>query len=189
MMSVRSVHIGSRWSLIPLAALAVTWATAANASEIYKWVDEDGVVHYSDTRPENDAPVTTMQLRELNPEDYDTAKDPYSILNQAKRMNESWTRRVAAQEQARSRSQDAGEEGLYAAPGYIPTRYYPAIAYYPVVPPPRAGRSNPRAARQQLNALNDFDLARRRPESINSGVHRDRVLRSRALPVVGPNTR
>ena len=183
----RSVHIGPRWLLIPLAALAVTWSATPSASEIYKWVDEDGVVHYSDTRPKNDAPVTTIELRQLNPENYDPVTDPYSILNQAKRTNASWTRRVAAQERARSRSYDDEEDGFYATPGYDPWAYYPPSTYYPVVVPPRAARPNPRAARRQLNALDAVDLSGRRPASINSGVHRDRVLRSQALPVVGPN--
>ena len=187
MMSNRSVYIGSRWFLIQLAALSVMWSTVSNASEIYKWVGEDGVVHYSDTRPKNEASVTTLQLRELNPEDYDPATDPYSILNQAKRMNESWTERVAAQQNARSRSEEAGEEGSYASPSDAPFTYYPAMTYYPVVLPLRERRLNPRAARQQLNALSAFDLAGRRSESINSGVHRERVLRSRALPVVSLN--
>ncbi len=186
-MSKQSIRSGSRWLLMQLAALSVTWSIASNASEIYKWVSEDGVVHYSDTRPENETSVTTLQLRELNSADYDPATDPYSILNQAKRTNESWTERVVAQQQARPRSEQAWEEGLYASPNYSPYTYYPAIAYSPVLPPPRGRRLNPTAARQQLDSLNAFDLVGRRSGSINSDAHRNRVVRSRALPVVNPS--
>ena len=183
----RTGHIGSRWFVMPLAALLVTWSTGSNASEIYKWVSDDGVVHYSDTRPKNEASVTTLELRELNPDDYDPASDPHSILNQAKRMNESWTERVATQRQPGPRSVEAREEGLYASRGYPPFAYFPPTEYYPIVLPPRQRTRNAGAARQQLNALSAFDLVGQRSESINSGVHRDRVLRSQALPVVSPN--
>ncbi len=183
-MSNRSVYISPRWFLVQLTAFLVACSTASNASEIYKWVDEDGVVHYSDTRPKKEASVTTLYLRDLNPEDYDPATDPYSILNQAKRMNESWTKRVAAQQQARSRSEEAREEGLYASLSHDPFTYYPTNRYYPVVLPPSGRRLNARAARQQLNALNTFNLSGRRSESINSGAHRERVLRSRGLGFV-----
>lgn len=39
---------------LPLAALLLTWGFAASASEVYRWTDERGVVHYSDTPPEDD---------------------------------------------------------------------------------------------------------------------------------------
>jgi len=183
-MSKRFFRIGSRWLVVQLAALAATWSTASNASEIYKWVSEDGVVHYSDTRPKEETSVTTLEFRELNSEDYDPATDPYSILNQAKRMNESWTERVAAQQQARPRSEQAGDEGLYSYSSYAPYSYYPPIAYSPFLAPRGGPRANPRAARRQLNALDAVDLVGPRSGSINSGAHRNRVMRSRALPVV-----
>jgi hypothetical protein len=39
--------------VIALAAsvMAVSWVGAVAAAEIYKWVDENGTTHYSDTRP------------------------------------------------------------------------------------------------------------------------------------------
>lgn len=188
MMNDRRVNVGSRLNLVQLVALSVAWSAVSNASEIYKWVSDDGVVHYSDIRPKDNASITTVQLRELNSEDYDPATDPYSILNQAKRMNESWRERVAAKQQADSQSEETVKERLYASPPYTPYTYYTAPAYYPVVPPPRSWRQNPGAARRQLNALDALDLGNERPESINSGVHRERVLRSQALPIVSPKT-
>ncbi|MGI9257194.1 MAG: DUF4124 domain-containing protein [Gammaproteobacteria bacterium] len=160
-----------------------------NASEIYKWVGDDGVIHFSDTRPKEDVSVTTIHVEERSSEDYDPATDPYSILNQAKRANESWMERVAAQRQAGSQPDGARKDRRYAFPVYAPRRYtpftyYSATAYYPVLPSLREPRRSPGATRWQLNALNALALAGQRPGSINSGVHRERVLRSQALPTV-----
>ena len=44
-----------------LLALALTVPAAGLASDIYKWVDEDGVVHFGD-RPAEDAQVETVQV-------------------------------------------------------------------------------------------------------------------------------
>ena len=81
---------------IPILTVAVlvllsACAASANASEIYQWMDEDGVVHFSDTAPENGAVVTTVRVQATNPPDYDPLEDPYSIRNQAERTNTTWT--------------------------------------------------------------------------------------------------
>ncbi len=52
---------------IPILTVAVlvllsAWTSTATASEIYQWTDEDGVVHFSDTTPENRAVVTTLRI-------------------------------------------------------------------------------------------------------------------------------
>ncbi len=77
---------------IPILTLAVlvllsAGTASANASEIYQWTDEDGVVHFSDTRPGDGAVVTTLRVQATNPPDYDPVDDPYSIRNQATRTN------------------------------------------------------------------------------------------------------
>lgn len=177
---------GSRLLLLQLTVFSVTWLETSNASDVYKWTGDDGVVHYSDTRPKDDVDVTTLQIEGLNSEDYDPATDPYSIVNQAIRVNESWRERVAAQHQAKSWTSRAREERRYASPPYAPFSYYRATSYYPVVPLLRETRRNPGAARRQFDALDALNLAGQRPASINSGVHRERVLRSRALPTVRP---
>jgi hypothetical protein len=51
-------------SIVPasalLAAVACVAAGAADASEIYKWTDEKGVVHYSNTPPPKGASATVL---------------------------------------------------------------------------------------------------------------------------------
>ena len=50
-----------RYATAALLALALTVPAAALASDIYKWVDEDGVVHFGD-RPAGDADVELLQV-------------------------------------------------------------------------------------------------------------------------------
>ncbi len=39
---------------LAILVLTLCMAVAAQATRFYKWVDEDGVVHYSDTRPDHE---------------------------------------------------------------------------------------------------------------------------------------
>ena len=89
---------------VPILTVAVVlllsvWTTTATASEIYQWMDEDGVVHFSDTRPADGAVVTTLRVQATNPPDYDPVDDPYSIRNQAERTNSTWTELEKAREE------------------------------------------------------------------------------------------
>lgn len=81
--------MGIRWIAIPLAAtisiLAVMGTTSA--AEIYKWVDEDGLTHYSSHGPpEITQNLEVMEIESTDPEDFDPQLYEYSILNQAKRL-------------------------------------------------------------------------------------------------------
>ena len=50
------------------------------ALEIYHWVDEDGVAHYSQWRPElPEQPVETLELEGARPADHDQADDIYDV--------------------------------------------------------------------------------------------------------------
>jgi hypothetical protein len=182
----KRIQLALRFLLVQFAVFSAIWAEASNASDVFKWIDDDGVVHYSDSRPADDVLVTTVQVREHNSKDYSPATDPYSIINQAKRVNESWRERIEARQQALPRSGKARRDSRYTAPPYVPFTYYRATTFYPVVVPLRERRGSPGAARRQLSALNALVLAGQRPESINSGVHRERVRRSQALPIVKP---
>ena len=167
------------------------WQSVASASEIYRWVSDDGVVHFSDTRPANRTSVTTLRLRETNAKNYDPSTDPYSILNQAKRISQSWMEHeMARREREKEQLEEADNGRPYqqsATYSYTYSyTYHPPIAYFPLVPVRKALRHQPRAARRQLNALEELGLVGQRPHSINSSAHRARVLRSRSLPVVTP---
>jgi hypothetical protein len=171
--------------LLSVAMLSSLYTGEGTASEIYRWVGDDGVVHYSDTKPKGEAAVTTLQIEATNPKDYDPATNPYSVLNQAQRISRSWRELDARQE--REEEREESDDGRYLAPPeYDPYLYYGPIAYFPSVPIGTGPRNRPRAARQQLHALEELSLVGRRPHSINSGAHRARVSRSASLPIVAP---
>ncbi len=114
---------------IPILTVAVlvslfACAVSANASEIYQWTDEDGVVHFSDTRPEDGAVVTGLRFQEMNPPDYDPVEDPYSIRNQATRTNAIWTELEKAREEREEKRREEAERNLrYAQAPYDPYLY------------------------------------------------------------------
>ena len=83
---------------VAVLVLLAAWAASANASEIYRWTDEDGVAHFSDTRPEDGAVITALRVQDMNPPDYDPVEDPYSIRNQAERTNALWAELEMARE-------------------------------------------------------------------------------------------
>ncbi len=165
--------------------LLSAWATGANASEIYQWTDEDGVVHFSDTTPENGAVVITLRVQATNPSEYDPLEDPYSIRNQATRTNAMWAELEKAREEREEKRRDEAERILrYASATYDPYYYYSRPAYFSH--PGRHLRHRPKLARRQFHALEELDLTGPRPHSINSGAHHARVQRSKDLPLVTP---
>lgn len=182
-----------RWlPLGSIAALAISMAAgSASAAEIFKWIDDQGTVHYSDTKPDDNEAFETLQLAETNSADYDPATDPYSIMKQAERIGDAWTEtRLESRAQSRAELSDTYNDAYddYEDWGY--TNYfepaYPAYTppiYLPRRPLLRPTMHAPNAARRQADALQTLDVAGQRPHSINSGAHRSRVLQSRSLPL------
>ncbi len=177
---------------IPMLTVAVlvllsACAASANASEIYQWMDEDGVVHFSDTRPEDGAVVTRLRFQEMNPPDYDPVEDPYSIRNQATRTNAVWAELEKAREEREEKRREEAERNLRYAPApYDPYLYYSRPAYFSFALPGRHLRHQSKLARRQHHALEELGLTGPRPHSINSGAHRARIEQSRNLPLVTP---
>ena len=69
--------------------LAVLLVAPAVAAEVYKWVDEDGITHFSQMPPDTSvADVSQQVLRDTRPSDYDPEQDLYGVEEQAKRMQE-----------------------------------------------------------------------------------------------------
>jgi hypothetical protein len=57
-------------------------------SEIYHWVDEDGVAHFSQHAPaEHVSDVKTLEFQDTTPEDYDPQADHFGVQAQADRMS------------------------------------------------------------------------------------------------------
>ena len=172
--------------IIAMCSFLATLTVVAHveATEIYKWVDEEGVVHFSDTKPADAASVESLRVHQSNAPEYDPADDPYSIHNQAKRVGETWERLEKDREARREkRREEALRQPTYVYQPYDP--YYTGYRYpyfRPGIRPPmwpahRPVRPGP-TIRRQATALDALGLTGPRPHSINSGAHHARLTRS-----------
>lgn len=85
--------------VVAVLALLTTICLAAAASEVYKWVDENGNVHYSDSPPEN---VESEKVQiEASPSQGDGSTK--RLLEQAEQTRE----RLVAERQARAAADEA----------------------------------------------------------------------------------
>ena len=120
--------------------------------EIYTWVDEDGVVHYSESAPDKPAatPVETLQIAAANSPAYDPDDYYWSILNQADRIGEQWSaiqeEKAEAEAEARATAaatrieelerqlaaHEAAEYATAARPFYGPYAFFPKRHYRPL---------------------------------------------------------
>ena len=121
--------------------LSILLALPVSAAQVYTWVDDAGVTHFSETPPPN--PATDMQRVNIQPP---TASpdipddDFYSVINQAARMertrlsNEKLAaeKKQADAEASRARAEAAAvQQGSYNYNTNNDTRYYPVYPYYP----------------------------------------------------------
>ena len=135
--------IGNSVNVVPVAPLCATalagilWAGLAAAAEVYRWTDADGVEHFSDRPPETDqSSLTTMQVSNPPPADYDPDEDRYNLEATAARTQ------ALREEQARARESRSARTAPPAAPAAQPPAYdlgYDYLPGYdrPVVRPPQ----------------------------------------------------
>lgn len=84
-------------SLLTLIAVSA-FAINAQAQQLYKWVDENGVTHYEESRPDQNVEHVALQF----PDEYEVSnpeEDYYSIQNQLKRLQEWRSQQQAARQQ------------------------------------------------------------------------------------------
>ena len=73
--------------MILLVLLCGLVASVVHATEVYRWVDENGVVHFSQTAPNKPGEeVDKLALQDTRPSDYDPDQDIYGVAAQAERM-------------------------------------------------------------------------------------------------------
>jgi len=128
-----------------LAMLLTMPVTFSSATQVYRWVDDSGVTHFSETPPaENAADIQVIDIAPTPAPASGNASaeddDFYSVVNQAKRMearrleNE---RLAAEKEQARAEASRARAEAAAIQQGPSTdsadnsVRYYPVYPYYP----------------------------------------------------------
>jgi len=64
-------------------------SVSAHADVVHKWVDSDGITHYSDEAPASSAiPVSMIEMGAADREKADVEADYYSIANQWQRLRE-----------------------------------------------------------------------------------------------------
>jgi hypothetical protein len=71
-----------------IAVLAASLGISSGfAFEVYHWVDENGVAHYSQDKPADSVQgVRRLQLEDTTPAGFDPAEDRYGVEQQASRM-------------------------------------------------------------------------------------------------------
>lgn len=167
-----------------LVALLIAGICAgpSRAGEVFTWTDDEGVVHFSQWAPQHAANVKTLNTVSRNPVDYDPGADPYSIQNQAARVNETWSKVEERNAELRKRREEEEERVARMRPPAYEYPYYPYYqhSYYrpPIGPPMRPivrppiyrpvqpiypGRPRPHARKiqhRQVAAMNELN---RRP--------------------------
>ena len=124
-------------SVVATLLAALAGADMAVAATVYKTVDENGVVSYSDVQPTGDQAVETLEIDGRAPEMSETEQQRLEA------MRETTNRMVADRQQrelhrAELRQQRARQEPAYEAPGYPEYLGYPGG--YPLYYPYRVGR-------------------------------------------------
>jgi len=109
---------------------------AVAATEIFHWVDENGVAHFSQSAPLSDvAGVSQMTLEDSTPPDYDPEEDLYGIQAQAERMAALRDEMAEKREARRNRQLNSAQQPLvqYREP-YYGSGLFGRPPYYPRPP-------------------------------------------------------
>jgi Domain of unknown function (DUF4124) len=128
--------------LFACAALFALRPAPATAQEIYRWVDEQGVVHFSDTAPVGEsAEVSTLTLEDTRPANYDREEDVFNLEATEQRMqalrDELAAERAARRERAAARPPPVVQYPEQQHFGYSDDYLY---GYPPLYPRPPGGR-------------------------------------------------
>ena len=124
------------------SALAVSIASyETQASEIYHWVDENGVSHFSQQPPDKDIQnVSTKSIDDSQPNAADQAEDIYNTEAHEERMAEWRKERDQQRKESRERKQQAAKQNQkYQQPESYGPSYWrrPIYARPPLSPPLR----------------------------------------------------
>jgi hypothetical protein len=126
-----------------LALTALALNQPAIAGEVFRWVDSEGVVHFSQWAPDDVEDVSKLVVKATNPPDYDPADDPYSISRQAERTSEAWKEIETRRDELREKRLEAEKRERQESEryDYEPYPYY--SPYYSYRPRPPGFRPRP----------------------------------------------
>lgn len=123
--------------LFAFSALTGFQHCAAEAQEIYRWVDENGVVNFSDKAPPAAAAgVSTLTLEDSRPAAYDPEQDLFNIQATLARTQ---SLRKALEERRAARRESAGARPPVAAQSAAQSIYGYPYGYPPLYPRPLFG--------------------------------------------------
>ena len=125
-------------ALLPLAILTNCVLLSADAASVYKWVDANGVTHYSDEAPASSTTqVTLIDVPTTQSVAANVESDYYSIANQWARLHEELIKREKLKlEKARQKAAQSPQIVYINEPNE--TRY---VVAYPGFLHRRHGRS------------------------------------------------
>jgi len=96
--------------LLTLCSLGLACSCPVWAQQVYRWVDENGVVTFSDTAPAAaSGEVDALTLEDSAPKDYDPEQDIYHVAAQAERM-QALRDEMAKEREARREQQQRGPQ-------------------------------------------------------------------------------
>jgi FtsZ-interacting cell division protein ZipA len=151
------------WSRLAVmtALLSAFWSSAASAATVYKTVDDNGVVSYSDTPPVDEAPVETLVIDVRVPELDETAQEQLEAMRettdkmvadrQQREKHRAEMRQQQPQSQAGSQVAQYTDQSSYSG---TYSGYYP----YPVYRPGRRPRPGHPIVRPPLRPHNPVQL-------------------------------
>jgi len=131
---LRSRSIAALCGVLAWAAAPV-WAT-----EVYRWVDADGVVHFSQTAPTTAVEEVSREVVEDPvPPGYDPEQDIYDVAGQQERMQARREALERDREARRERERQAAQRPVTSPP---PVQGYPVYGW-PGYGPRPPGRPRP----------------------------------------------
>lgn len=132
------------------AILCLAASAPLAATEVYHWVDENGVPNFSQNAPPGvTTAVSVLNVEDAPPPGYDPEEDRYDVARQAERMK---AMREAMEERRKARDEyrrtaaaqpvvQYREPYGYARPLYWRPPYYPAPPVRPEPPAPEPYRT------------------------------------------------
>lgn len=136
--------------LMVFALVTVMAWQSAGATEVYRWTDADGVVHFSQTPPPLSADADKLVLHDPQPPGNDAVEDIYDVAGQQARMEalreereRKRQERIEQQREAESRQRAPyRQQDEYTYPGWW-LRPDPPLRPLPPIERPPTGPGDP----------------------------------------------
>jgi len=132
--------------------IGVLATSPAAATEVFRWVDENGVIHFSQSAPQgNDEKVEVMTLDDSRPPGYDPEEDLYGVEAMAEEMSLLREEMAEKRDLARERQQNSAQQPVvqYQQPVQYGYPYFGYPAFPGTRPPVRPKPPRPQPPRPE----------------------------------------